>query len=207
MDVVYSNVKWFAVAYIILFQTFFILKNIITRKKTGVAVNAANRDVKNIVLCFVLVFSVSIFSLFFPAFYARVIPIDVMKNSAGVLIAGMVFLVGAFILALVSSIQLGASWRVGVLEHQRVDLVDEGVYRFCRNPYFVAYFMQIAGFFLIAPSVILLMLVVISLLYIHRMVIKEEKYLMDLHGTTYAEYCRRTGRYLPKFRIKEKCLR
>jgi len=42
-------------------------------------------------------------------------------------------------------------------------------------------------------------LVIATLIIFHRMVIKEEAYLLTIHGKEYEKYKNKTGRYVPRF--------
>lgn len=52
----------------------------------------------------------------------------------------------------------------------------------------------------IRPSFLLLVLVLAAVAVFHRMVLKEERYLLGVHGGEYEAYKKNTGRYLPRLR-------
>ncbi len=93
---------------------------------------------------------------------------------------------------------LGDSWRVGVIEEQRTSLVESGIYRFSRNPYFVSYMLMFVAYTILLQSTALLALSLIGFALIHWMVRREEKYLARLHPREYVRYCQRVPRYLIK---------
>ena len=51
----------------------------------------------------------------------------------------------------------------------------------------------------IRPSFLMLVLVLAAVTVFHKMVLKEERYLLGVHGSEYEEYKIDTGRYLPRF--------
>lgn len=61
-----------------------------------------------------------------------------------------------------------------------------------RNP-----FITNTGFILFAASIVMGWYVSASLF--HKMVLKEEAYLLTSHGNEYEEYTSKTGRYLPRW--------
>lgn len=49
----------------------------------------------------------------------------------------------------------------------------------------------------IRPSLLLLALILAAVTVFHKMVRKEERYLLGVHGREYEEHKKKTGRYLP----------
>ena len=88
------------------------------------------------------------------------------------------------------------SWRVGVLENQQTELIEDGIYRFSRNPYFLSYLIMFAAYTILLRNIILLVLSFVGFALIHAMVLKEEKYLAALHGEKYRQYQKKVPRYI-----------
>ncbi len=101
----------------------------------------------------------------------------------------------------IASGHLKDSWRVGIVEGQKTELINTGIYARIRNPYFLSYFLMFFGLFLVRPSSILLVLVIATMAVFHLMVLKEERYLLKSHGQDYVRYKNSTGRYMPRFRL------
>ena len=91
---------------------------------------------------------------------------------------------------------LGDSWRVGVIEDQQTELIERGIYRFSRNPYFVAYLLMFAAYTTLLESPLLLLLSLIGVAMIHSMILREERYLAKTHEAEYERYRQRVPRYL-----------
>jgi protein-S-isoprenylcysteine O-methyltransferase Ste14 len=51
----------------------------------------------------------------------------------------------------------------------------------------------------IRPSLLLLVLILAAVVVFHQMVLKEERYLLSVHGSEYEDYKKITGRYWPRF--------
>jgi protein-S-isoprenylcysteine O-methyltransferase Ste14 len=98
-----------------------------------------------------------------------------------------------------ASAHLQDSWRVGIHKDQRTNLIQSGVFKYIRNPYFLSYFVMFFSLFLIRPSVLLLVLIAITVAIFHRMTLKEEMSLLKLHGDNYLKYREMTDRYIPRF--------
>ena len=118
--------------------------------------------------------------------------------SAAVLRAtGTVIVLGATALMLAAQLDLGASWRVGIDQGARPGLVTGGLYRYSRNPIYVAMLAALLGFALLLPSWISLGLLIGAGLGIRRHVRDEEAYLARTYGEEYRRYAARVGRFVP----------
>ena len=110
---------------------------------------------------------------------------------------GTVMVLGATALMLAAQLNLGASWRVGIDEGARPGLVTGGLYRYSRNPIYVAMLTALLGFALLLPSWISLGLLIGAGLGIRRHVRDEEAYLARTYGEEYRRYAARVGRFVP----------
>ena len=79
-----------------------------------------------------------------------------------------------------------------------IDYIVDGMYAHIRNPYFLSYFIMFFSLLCIRPSLLLLVLILVVVVVFHQMVLKEERYLLGVHGTEYETYKNDTGRYLPR---------
>ena len=111
--------------------------------------------------------------------------------------SGAVMVLGATALMLAAQLDLGASWRVGIDEGARPGLVTGGLYRYSRNPIYVAMLTALLGFALLLPSWISLGLLIGAGLGIRRHVRDEEAYLARTYGEEYRRYAARVGRFVP----------
>ena len=102
------------------------------------------------------------------------------------------------VLTLVAQMAMGDSWRIGVDEGERTELVTNGVFARVRNPIFSAMLLASAGLVLLVPNVVsvaALLVLVVALQVQVRLV--EEPYLESVHGDAYRTYRARSGRFLP----------
>lgn len=120
------------------------------------------------------------------------------RSTAGVRHgAGAVLLFGGLVLLVAAQLNLGASWRVGIEEAARPGLVTHGLYRFCRNPIFLAMLVIIAGYTLLLPTLLSLGILLGACLAIRQQALAEEAYLERAYGDDFRRYARRVGRFLP----------
>ena len=110
--------------------------------------------------------------------------------GAGLMLAGIALVAAA-------QLHLGASWRIGIEDAARPELVTGGLYRFCRNPIFLALLVVIAGYTLMLPTVLSLVLLAGAYLGIRLQIAAEERYLERAYGASFRDYAGRVGRLLP----------
>ena len=111
--------------------------------------------------------------------------------------SGAVLRFGGIALLIAAQLDLGASWRIGIEEGAAPGLVTGGLYRFCRNPIFLALIVIVAGYALLLPTRLSLILLVGAYIGVRQQVSAEEAYLMRTYGNSFREYARRVGRFLP----------
>jgi protein-S-isoprenylcysteine O-methyltransferase Ste14 len=93
---------------------------------------------------------------------------------------------------------MGASWRIGVKQDERTELVARGPFRWARNPFFSFMLVTAAGLALYLPNPLSIGAFVSLWLAIELQVrFAEEPYLRRTHGEAYDAYCRRVGRFVP----------
>jgi protein-S-isoprenylcysteine O-methyltransferase Ste14 len=112
-------------------------------------------------------------------------------------VTGTVLLFGGMVLLVIAQLDLGASWRIGIEEGASPGLVRGGLYRFGRNPIFLAILVILTGYTLLLPTRLSLILLLGAFVGIRQQVLAEEAYLLRTYGDAYREYARRVGRFLP----------
>jgi protein-S-isoprenylcysteine O-methyltransferase Ste14 len=118
-------------------------------------------------------------------------------NYQPVRYAGVVLMFAGLVLLVAAQLDLGASWRIGIDEQATPGLVTDGLYRFCRNPIYLALLMIVAGYTLLIPTVLSLALLIGTYVGARQQTLAEEAYLARVHGDAYRAYARRVGRFLP----------
>jgi protein-S-isoprenylcysteine O-methyltransferase Ste14 len=124
-------------------------------------------------------------------------PIDALDGDAGHVI-GAGLAVSGIMLTLYAQIAMGSSWRIGVDESERTDLVTDGPFAIVRNPIFAAMLPTSLGLVLLVPNVVAVVGFVALVLALELQVrVVEEPYLARVHGAVYRDYAGRVGRFVP----------
>jgi len=79
-------------------------------------------------------------------------PWDAAHFSAALQALGAALMLGGIALLVAAQLDLGAAWRIGIEGGARPGLVTGGLYRFCRNPIFLALLLTVAGCALTLPT-------------------------------------------------------
>ena len=71
-----------------------------------------------------------------------------------------------------------------------------GIYKFSRNPMYVAYFICFAGMAVLTRSLVLLAVVMVFQVSAHWIILAEERWCMEKFGTAYGQYMKEVRRYI-----------
>ncbi|KAA1193954.1 isoprenylcysteine carboxylmethyltransferase family protein [Pseudohalioglobus sediminis] len=176
----------------LVYQGMFFAKNFFLRRRLGKSIRGTNREASVFIGFFVVFLG---FTLFEALHSDRgIAPPSTMDTVTYIL--GILLMAASVIVAWASLRDLGDSWRVGVIEEQQTELVKTGIYRFTRNPYFVAYLILFAAYTVFLQSTSLLILSAVGFGLIHRLVRREEAHLSAQHGESYREFKAAVPRYL-----------
>ena len=97
-----------------------------------------------------------------------------------------------------AQLAMGASWRIGVDEEERTELVTGGVFSLCRNPIYIFMLIALVGFTLLVPTWLSIASIPVGVLAFEVQVrLVEEPYLIRAHGQTFRAYASRVGRFVP----------
>ena len=96
---------------------------------------------------------------------------------------------------LLSVLCMRDSWRAGIPDKDKTELVTTGIYRFSRNPAFLGFDLMYAGVLLLYGNLLTLGFSVFAMVMLHLQILQEERYLADTFGAPYQEYCRHVFRY------------
>src|SRR3954453_18518774 len=124
-------------------------------------------------------------------------PIDAL--DIGVLhVLGIVLAAVGGTAVFLAQLGMGASWRIGVSDEERTDLVTTGWFSLCRNPIYTAMVVGWTGFALLVPTWLAFAAVVVIPAGLELQVrAVEEPYLLRTHGDEYRAYASRVGRFVP----------
>ncbi len=100
--------------------------------------------------------------------------------------------------SLLAQLSMGESWRIGVDEAERTELVTRGLFGWVRNPIFSFIALSVAGLVLLVPNAFALASAGLTLFGVEAQVRGvEEPYLLEAHGDRYRSYAARIGRFVP----------
>ncbi len=88
------------------------------------------------------------------------------------------------------------SWRAGIPDTDKTQLVTTGIYAFSRNPAFLGFDFMYIGVLLMYCNVLTLEFSLFAMIMLHLQILQEERFLASTFGEPYREYCRRVFRYL-----------
>lgn len=186
----------------VIFLVSFVVRNVRVKMQTKERIRSGDPILTTSIVFVSLSFLVTILSTCSDRFYELTIAMSSLRFPV-ISYFGMALFAASIVLGWIFSAQLKESWRVGIHRDQKTRLIQDGMYRYVRNPYFMSYFIMLASLFLIRPGLLILVLITITMAIFHRMVLNEEAYLMKVHGPPYETYKQNTGRYIPRLAKKQ----
>lgn len=109
---------------------------------------------------------------------------------------GIGLLIGSLVWIMIAQVHMSASWRIGINENERTQLVTKGLFSISRNPVFLGVLITYSGLFLVLPNMITLVILSVSYFTIQIQVRMEESYLLSVHGADYQSYLLRVRRWI-----------
>ena len=109
---------------------------------------------------------------------------------------GWSFLIISLILVWVAQSQMANSWRIGIDEKNKTELVTTGLFSISRNPIFLGVMIANVGLLLIIPNAFTLLIVSLSTTSINTQIRLEEDFLQRNQGKKYQIYLNRVNRWL-----------
>ncbi|HEX4124368.1 MAG TPA: isoprenylcysteine carboxylmethyltransferase family protein [Tepidisphaeraceae bacterium] len=94
--------------------------------------------------------------------------------------------------------RMGKSWRMGIDPDEKTTLIATGPYAIVRHPIYALSQVMMLATMAIVPSILMLAAGIVHIGLLQWEARREERYLLAVHGTAYADYCRRVGGFLPR---------
>lgn len=125
---------------------------------------------------------------------------SIYKNTSGLpvgfRVTGMVFGVLGDVVFILAVITMRDSWRAGVSERDRTELVTNGIYQISRNPAFLGFDLVYIGIMMLFFNWVLFWASVFAMLMLHLQIVNvEEPFLITTFGEQYIEYRKKVNRY------------
>jgi protein-S-isoprenylcysteine O-methyltransferase Ste14 len=142
-----------------------------------------------------LLFGAVLFYAFGGKFYPYLLPVWYLQHKI-IIIIGIVLIHISLIWIVVAQIQMHNSWRIGIDEENKTELVTTGIFRISRNPIFLGMIISTVGLFLIIPNALTFFLTLTTYFIIQIQIRLEEEFLQKVHGAIYFDYRSKTKRLL-----------
>ena len=97
---------------------------------------------------------------------------------------------------LISVLCMKDSWRAGIPDSGKTELVTDGIYAYSRNPAFLGFDLQYIGVLLMYCNLLTGMFTAFAIVMLHLQILQEERYLTVMFGSAYLDYRHRVFRYL-----------
>lgn len=111
--------------------------------------------------------------------------------------------IGAFGLTVYCWLAMGSSWSMAVTPHKKTNLLTGGPFGLVRHPIYALSLLLMGCTMVVVGTPGMLLVGTLHGASILTKAISEEQYLLQLHGASYADYCRMTGRFVPNwFRLR-----
>lgn len=194
----------FFLIYLILFYGIaIVLRTYILYRRTGINALKIKRDDTpqgfNASVFSVVTVSIPILAFVYfwsEEWYQYAVPIPYLQDVFSLKVVGLLISFFSLIWIFTAQMQMRDSWRIGIEESEKTELVYRGLFKISRNPIFLGVFVAAIGFFLYIPSAMSLCLLVLSYVCVSFQVRLEEQYLEGKHGAKYLEYKRKVRRWI-----------
>lgn len=124
--------------------------------------------------------------------YLNTLLLPVWARNIGVVLA----LLGDVIFV-TSVLTMRDSWRAGVSETDKTELVTNGIYKISRNPAFLGFDLVYIGILLMFFNWILFAVSIFAMIMLHLQIVNvEEDFLAVAFGNEYLDYKKKVNRYL-----------
>lgn len=179
----------------------FVLRSYLLWKKTKVNPLTFNKEddahgYNGKVFGFVFILELIIVSIyaFFPQWHKFLLPfwyfeIDSLMNS------GWLLLIISLVFVWFAQGNMRESWRIGIDEENKSELITDGFFSLSRNPIFLGIMIANTGLFLVLPNAFTLLIVALSTVSINTQIRLEEEFLFKEFGSQYAQYQAKVNRW------------
>ena len=88
------------------------------------------------------------------------------------------------------------SWRAGIPEKDKTELVTGGIYAFSRNPAFLGFDLMYIGVLFMYCNILTGAFTAFAVVMLHMQILQEERYMASTFGEEYLSYKKHVFRYL-----------
>lgn len=190
------------VFFIIFFLLVFVLRSYLLWKKTNINPLTFNKGddahgYNGKVFVFISILELAVVSVyaFAPNWYKYLLPfwyfeIDIIKWT------GWFLLILSLVVVWLAQSHMRESWRIGIDEINKSELITTGFFGISRNPIFLGIMIANAGLFMVLPNAFTLLIVCLSTISINTQIRLEEEFLLNEYGEKYINYKERVSRWI-----------
>lgn len=95
-------------------------------------------------------------------------------------------------------LRMGSDWRMDVGVERTTGLITDGLFARIRHPIYAFSILLMLCSLAIAPTAPMALIAAAHIVLMNVKARNEERHLLGVHGDTYAQYLRRTGRFFPR---------
>lgn len=177
-----------------IFYTFYFLKQIMQRKEGVSTLILGKGDKPQRVIrieTWLKMLSFSLPAVEVMSIFWNLMELPVWFQCIGIVVAaiGVLF----FCMAILT---MKGSWRAGIPEKKETSLIQDGIFRYSRNPAFVGFDLLYLGILIAFPNAWHACFVAAAIYVFHLQILCEEDYLISTFGEEYIQYKNRVRRYL-----------
>lgn len=181
----------------------FVVPTYLTYKKTGInpitfgkesnAHNYVGNVYKFLVFMLLMVFVIHFLNIELYNYF--LVPIHYLEDNS-------VFFIGFFLLhfalfwIVIAQKQMGNSWRIGIDEKNKSELVTHGLFSISRNPVFLGMMLSLFSIFMVLPNILTFFIAFTGYIVIQIQIRLEEEFLLKEFGQKYLDYKNNTRRLI-----------
>ena len=188
--------------FVLYFLLIFVLRSFLLWKKTNVNpltfkkgddAHGYNGKVFGIISIIELII-VSIYA-FNPSWHKFLLPFWYIENEYLVCVGWSLLLVSLLFVWFAQG-NMRESWRIGIDEENKTELITNGFFSFSRNPIFLGIMLANFGLFLVLPNAFTLLIISLSTISINTQIRLEEEFLKEEFGNQYTQYQSKVNRWI-----------
>jgi len=187
---------------IVYFLLVFVLRSFLLWKKTkinpitfnrGDDAHGYNGKVFGIISIIELII-VSVYA-FIPSWHKFLLPFWYLEHEPLVYV-GWALLILSLLFVWLAQSNMRESWRIGIDEEYKTELVTSGIFAISRNPIFLGIMIANVGLFFVLPNAFTLLIIALSTVSINTQIRLEEAFLLKDFGEQYTKYKTRVNRWI-----------
>ena len=104
----------------------------------------------------------------------------------------------AYCLTIPNWLGMGKNWSMAIVPKKRSKLITTGMFAYVRHPIYALSILLMVATMIVTLTPAMTLIGIIHIAMLNMKAMSEEKYLTTVHGQEYTDYCRKTGRFVPR---------